>query len=441
MNEEKQLKLRKLKITKLQTLINYKKKSEYIMKNILLTVLFLFTACLITICDLQADRLQKLTGQYQIGTKYYYLIDKNRADEYSDDKTGYRWMSLQVWYPAEAKDDDVFAKRGDRKLLGEYIKQDFFRPELLEEFALKDTNSRLNANLATTDKPFPVLIHSSSGVIDASSLLHEQLASHGFIVISVGHPYWCEYYFDANGETTPFNKNNKHYKKLWEEEDSYKVIKIKANITKSVDLKEKAEFYNDLNMAMPTEVEDLKEWAKDISFIIDRLTEDGLKDGFFTGKVDLNSIGVFGYSKGGAAAGQACLIDSRIDAGINMDGFMFGDIVNKGLNTPFMFMEHAESWYANIPLSEPFYQSSNADSYTVRFDGATHATFTDVAFMEPYVKLKELVGTFEGRKFFDIELKYILAFYNKYLRPGYPAEFNFAQECPDVVFRFKKAAK
>lgn len=46
------------------------------------------------------------------------------------------------------------------------------------------------------------------------------------------------------------------------------------------------------------------------------------------GTFDFESVGVFGHSLGGASAGQLGFNNASIIAGINLDGFQFGDLLN-----------------------------------------------------------------------------------------------------------------
>ena len=47
---------------------------------------------------------------------------------------------------------------------------------------------------------------------------------------------------------------------------------------------------------------------------------------------------MFGHSLGGATAAAAMLEDQRIKAGVNLDGTLFGPVVNAGLDRPFMLV-------------------------------------------------------------------------------------------------------
>ena len=58
---------------------------------------------------------------------------------------------------------------------------------------------------------------------------------------------------------------------------------------------------------MPLAVRDLRTWAEDIDFVLDELETENRKSGLLSGALDLERVGVMGFSKGGAAAGEFCV--------------------------------------------------------------------------------------------------------------------------------------
>jgi hypothetical protein len=378
------------------------------------------------------------TGPYAVGSRYFYLIDKDRPDLISPDPHDDRAISLQVWYPAEPGPNDQPILLNDRKLIEGYVQEGALDSTILTEWAMEPTHSLLKAKPAKTKTPFPVILYSSSGVMNANTFLSEELASHGYVVFSIGHPYWCEFYYDAEGKTTPLDKNNEYYKKLWEEEGSWQVLKIKKEITLAKILEDRPDLYRKLNQAMPTEASDLRLWGEDIGFVIDQLKEMNSKTGFFKGIMDVNRIGVMGYSKGGAAAGQYCLTaDDRCKAGINLGGFMFADIVEKNLKKPFMIMEHIEPWAPNgLPIGELFIERAESSAYMVAIRDALHGNFCDMTLAKKYVKLDGIVGPIDGEKFLKIMEYYVQAFFDKYVK-GVPSAVieDLSSIYPEVIFK------
>jgi hypothetical protein len=380
----------------------------------------------------------KPTGPYAVGSRYFYLTDKNRPDLVSPDPHDFRAISLQVWYPAEPGPADRLIPLNDRKFIEGYVQEGALDPAILTEWAFEPTHSYLKARPAKAATPFPVILYSSSGVINANTFLSEELASHGYIVISIGHPYWCEFYFDAEGKTTPLDKNNEYYKQLWKEEGSWQALKAKKEITLAKTVEERAGLNKTLNEAMPTEVSDLRLWGEDIGFVINQLKEMNSPSGFFKRIMDVNRIGVMGASKGGAAAGQYCLTeDDRCKAGLNIGGFMFGDIVEKNLKKPFMIMTHIEPWAPNgFPIGEYFFKRAENSAYIIAFRNALHADFCDMTLAKKYFKLEGRVGSVDGEWFLKTVEYYVRAFFDKYVKgiPGIVIE-DLSATNPEIIFK------
>jgi hypothetical protein len=382
--------------------------------------------------------LPKPTGPYAVGSRYFYLIDKGRPDLISHDPHDYRAISLQVWYPAEPGPGDQPILLNDRRLIEGYIQERALDPAILAEWALEPTHSFLKARPAKAKTPFPVILYSASGVMNANTFLSEELASHGYVVFAIGHPYWCEFYFDAEGKTIPLDKNNEYYKQLWKEEGSWQVLKIKKEITLAKTLEDRPDLYQELNQAMPTEASDLRLWGEDIAFIVNKLKEMNSNIGFFEGIMDINRIGVMGYSKGGAAAGQYCLTaDDRCKAGINLGGFMFADIVEKNLKKPFMIMEHIEPWAPDgLPIGELFFERAESGAYMIAIRDALHGNFCDMTLAKKYIKAEGIVGPIDGGIFLDIMKYYVRSFFDKYVKaiPGAVIE-DLSATYPEVHFK------
>jgi len=399
---------------------------------------FLIQGCRQQTSNVYQTSLKKPTGPYAVGSRYFYLYDKNRPDFISPNPDDYRAISLQVWYPAKPRPGDQPILLSDRNLIETYVHEGYFYPEFLTEWALEPTHSYLNAKPAKIKTPYPVILYSSSGVMNANTFLSEELASHGYVVFSIGHPYWCEFYFDEYGETTRLDKNNEYYKQLWKEEGSWQALKAKKEITLAETLEERPDLYKQLNQAMPTEVNDLHLWAEDIAFVVDQLKEMNSNAGFFKGIMDVNRIGVMGYSKGGAAAGQFCLIaDDRCRAGVNLGGFLFADIVEKNLKKPFLIMTHIEPWAPDgFPIGELFFNRAENSAYLVAFRDALHGNFVDISAAKKYVKGEGILGPIDGDKFLKIMQYYVLTFFDKYVKdvPDMVIE-DLSSIYPEVVFK------
>jgi len=71
---------------------------------------------------------------------------------------------------------------------------------------------------------------------------------------------------------------------------------------------------------------------------LDSLRDLSTGDARFNDKLDLTRVGIVGHSFGGAQAAQFCSQDPRCGVGIDIDGRLFGSVVQVGLSVPFMFL-------------------------------------------------------------------------------------------------------
>jgi predicted dienelactone hydrolase len=383
------------------------------LKHALVVVAILCTG---PVCSFGFD-YPRPSGKFQIGTSYLFLEDSTRLDTFSNAPDDYRWISIRVWYPANPPSGATPAPFGNDEFNRSMVEKGFFDPAYLDEVALRPSASFRDVPFAKQGAPWPILIYSSSGVITANVFLCEELASHGYVVLAVGHPYWCEFYFDAEGKLFYFDKSNKHYVAMWEEEDSKLTKDTKERITRATDGEMKLTLYKELNRIMPTEVADLALWQEDIDFLIDKLVELNSSEGLYRDCLDTERIGIMGYSKGGALAGQICATSDRIRAGVNFDGFMFGGVVDNDLEKPFMIFGQIVSWCQECPsINLPFFQRSRDDAYLVGIADANHATFTDLPLMRKYVLPEGILSSLDGTTSSSIISSYVLAFFNTYVR-------------------------
>lgn len=382
------------------------------------------------------------TGKFQVGTSYLFLEDSTRLDTFSDAPQDHRWISIRVWHPANPPSGATPAPYGYDEFDRSMVEKGIFDPAYLDEIALRPSASFKDVPITTRGAPWPILVYSSSGVITANVFLCEELASHGYVVLAVGHPYWCEFYFDADGTLFYFDKSNKHYTAMWEEEDSKSTKDTKERITRAADGEMKLTLYKELNRIMPTEVADLVLWQQDIEFLIDSLIELNRSDGLYQGRLDTQRIGIMGYSKGGALAAQVCATSDRVRAGANFDGFMFGGVVDNDLAKPFMIFGQVVSWCQECPsINLPFFQRSRDDAYLVEIADANHATFTDLPLMRKYILPEGIISPLDGTTSASIVKSYVLAFFDTYVRGLPRASILDELPSPYEEVRFMKRVK
>ena len=402
-------------------------------------VFFVFLLLILTLIPplgLPVFKIPHPSGKFNIGSSIHYFRDTTRHDIFSPEKNRFRELSVRVWYPVSPDDHKKrlpYMQSDEARYLANHLKVPVF---FISYFNLIKTDSYLNAK--PLKGQFPVIFYSPSGCMVENTTLFQELASHGYIVLSVGHPYWNAFYYGEQGLTIPFNGDNAHYKAIWDEENSSTVKKIKEEITNAKNIQSKKETQQRLNKSMPEEVADIRLWAGDISFLVDQIEYKALDQRGILDNIDTSKVGVMGFSKGGAAAGQFCVSDNRCKAGINLSGFMFGDAVEKSFTRPFMIMESVEPWCTDCdPICDLFYKNSQSTAYMVRIKEAMHVNFTDFSLMGgKLIKLSGSFGPIDGKRFLKIQNDYVLAFFNRCLK-GEPSDLlnDSTRKYEEVIFK------
>ncbi|KZL81726.1 paf acetylhydrolase [Colletotrichum incanum] len=162
--------------------------------------------------------------------------------------------------------------------------------------------------------------------------LAREVASHGFTVITIDHPYDPSFVEFPDGTV-------------------YQAISLDTDNT--------------------TELETLTQVrAEDTSFVLSHFHKNPIPG------VDLNRTIMFGHSLGGATAAAAMLTDSRIRGGINFDGKLLNPVLEAGLDGPFVLVGRPEHVQED-PAWNEFYASLRGPSALLSVSGTTHASFTD----------------------------------------------------------------
>ncbi len=180
--------------------------------------------------------------------------------------------------------------------------------------------------------------------------------------------------------------------------------------------------------------------ARDAIHLLDRIVHagDGEPLADVARRIDPTRIGVIGFSFGGAVAAQACWIDRRFRAALDMDGWLFGEAASNGVSQPFMVMsddtplpgeadlrapDAGRRLVAELNVADDRRMVANMARHggtRVTIEGARHANFTDAPLTWPIARMvgAGLVTPIEA---FRVIATYTVAFLDKSLRGGDPA--------------------
>ncbi|MCB0725569.1 MAG: hypothetical protein KDC73_12805 [Ignavibacteriae bacterium] len=358
----------------------------------------------------QTFSLPTPTGNYSVGTTNFTLKDVYREETFTEEKYDFREFTVRAWYPA----DDVSGNVTLKYLAGynadtlKYFWNMFDIPEkLFDLIGEVNTNSYVNATVSGNRSSYPVIIFSHGyglGIPELYTFMAEELASNGFIVLSLTHPY--ESVEIETGGKSIYLSEERANQMLQENLMEYAVMK-----NASTD-EERIEATKSVLENSPIAQESLKEWVKDAEFLLNQLdSPSGMIPLFLLDKMDKQNIGALGHSFGGAMSGQLALYDSRIKAVMNMDGFQYGDLLGKDLNFSYA-MIYSD---ANKLMNDAILKSGSGDLYTIIIPKTYHFAFTDMIAYPPVFDKGSFTGDVNQITFIPLMDELMVNYFNKYL--------------------------
>lgn len=335
-------------------------------------------------------RLPATTGEYKVETAVYTYTDESRVETHS--KTGgNRKVTVEFWYPGTAG--------------GRY--------------------------------PLIVFSHGAFGIKASNSSTFRELASNGYVVCSIDHPYHSFYTIDTDGNITTVDR-------------SFIQEVIDANNG----------VYDD-ETVYGLERKWLKLRTDDMGFVLDTIVKNA-RDGYlaeydgpakdggstkFAGSnavyklVDTEKIGLIGHSLGGAASAQIGRERTDIDAVVNLDGDLLGEYVDfvdgkpvlnqKTYPVPILsiYTDDMKQAFASAAdngqvVPQKLISTTAPNAYKVYIAGTNHMSLTDLPLFSPFLvnmisgSIKKISDRHEADKYYVIETmnNIVLKFFDSSLK-------------------------
>ncbi len=405
-----------------------------------MAVLMLLTASIAT--AQWVVKLPQPTGPYQIGTTYFALVDETRSEVFTDDPRDHRELLVRCWYPAQpvagVKPEPFWGR--DTREVGQSLAEYLRLPKgAFDDLALVQSHAYTDAVIAKSNSSFPVLVFSHGyipGFLSQNTTQMEELASHGYVVFSIGHTYETVANIFPDGRVVPFSQT----RFLTFAQGARKANELVTKYTAATGPVEKDTLIKQIVAAWPVLDESLRIWAADVRFVLDEIERmnSGKRKSIFARKLDLKRVGIFGMSFGGATAGQVCVTDKRCRAGINLDGLQSGELIDHPMERPFMFMQSEGAGNIN----RLFFERAKNDAYYVVVKGTRHFNYSDFSLFSPEYQKTGILGPIEGERMERIISDYVLAFFDKYLKgkgKDTPLLRGPSTSYPEVEFNWHKA--
>jgi dienelactone hydrolase len=282
----------------------------------------------------QKIHLLSPSGPFAIGTKTYSWVDRSRHEKASKDPKEFRQLIVQAWYPARPKSGTT----------GDYVPRlnayrTVWEKSEIEVAGRTQTHSHVNATPIPDVRFLVVLLsHGWEGTRSEYSSLAEDLASHGYAVFGVDHPYMG------------------------------RIVLPNGQVTESTEQQ----------FQSPAEI--MEYYGRDLQFAIDEITRlnTPARDSIFANRLDLSRIAAIGHSSGFSAVSDACRRDPRIKACVNIDAPGYTAALLTGLHQPLLWI-----WLERAgPVPPSFLTTIASEVYELQIPGANHGSVEDWDYLE-----------------------------------------------------------
>jgi predicted dienelactone hydrolase len=402
-----------------------------VIKTMAVVALFAFVAIAVLLGLMWLDHNRETTlpiptGPFAVGRTTSAWSDTTQLDPMAPQPGTKRELFAWIWYPAAppqpSQTVDEYLPAPWRTAL-ERQSGILFTQFLTRDLSRVRTHSIRDAEVSPQQHSYPVVFMRAglAALTTDYTTLAEDLASHGYVVVGFDAPY--------RSFVAAFR-------------DGRVIARAPQNNADLVSGPQQEQLANKL----------LQAWSADTGFVLDQLERLNASDpsGRFQGRLDMQRVGVFGHSLGGATALQFCHDDSRCKAGIDVDGAPLGSVVAEGITQPFMFLLSDHKGESDAGQPEAIRQAGvNIHSIYDRLPsdrrlmivirGAGHYMFSDDGAMlkSPFVmRVLRTVGVVrvDGRRQVALTAHYISTFFDVYLKGAPASELMSQPEYPEIEY-------
>ncbi len=351
------------------------------------------------------------SGPLAIGTATFEWTDEARADPFIEGGAPRRELVVQLWYPAEPRPS---ARRApyveDSAALGPLARLLHLPSFVFGHLRYVTSNAVAQAPPLSGRHPVLIFSHGRGGYRQHDTWLFEDLVSHGYVVASISHPHAASGVVFRDRRMVPFDPRMTD-----------------------------ARFVEGKVGAL----------ADDVLFVRQRLGSLDHEDARLAAALDLDRMGMFGVSLGGAVTAEVCRRELAFRACLAIDVWMPEAVVKDGLTQPTLLVTRdadtmrKEGWSeADIAQTLGTLRSTFDRlpvGYFLSIPGMFHPDFSDAPLLSPLGRPLGLTGSVPTERVHAIVGGYALAFFDRHVR-GEVAPVLDAAPAPDVRFERRPSA-
>jgi dienelactone hydrolase len=373
------------------------------------------------------------TGTFAIGTTRWVVTDQSRDEMFAPGTK--RDTEIVAWYPAVVPSSQPapYIRDGMEEVLS------FARLAKLGDafngLASVKTHATIDAEPAQSPARFPVIVfqHGYTGLPSSHTALMEDLASHGWAVLNVIHPYEATGAMLADGTIVTFTDARNALRagimdvlNEWGPEGG-----TMEKIVAAADDAEKERLMRGYLGALKNTTQVVRRWMLDAKYALDHLPKGGAA-GRIAAKLDLARLGVAGHSMGGVAGAQFCVEDRRCKAALNLDGIpQYGTMIDTKMPASFLMVYSGRAGRAGA--SDIIYKRSASKYYRVDVKDTLHLDFTDMNFWGGPLRQRGAFGKIDPARAADITRMVVREFFAQEILKQPSAFLSGKQAMPDVT--------
>lgn len=376
------------------------------------TLTTLLTACLPTL-ELP---IPEPSGTFKVGLTQQFLPDSSE-----------RGVTLDIWYPASQTQDHPRAPYTE-DALNDILSKVYGMPR----FLCKEVPSYAHLDAPPVPGRHPVVLfnHGFASFSKQNFSTFQELASHGYVVISMAHPGESLIARDAHGKLIPFDTEREAYRevqKIQKAMDAYAarlapvLAKQRQAQTPEAFAQASVELGQDPQYASMKP--QLRRWVRDTRLVIEAL-QAPRRHGILE-MTDADNFTVMGHSLGGAVAMHlATQPPNGLRGIVNLDGVWFQDdttdLTPIGVPALNLVSTHSPMDKYDVTLKGTLlglYRGGKAVAHVIEVKGAAHHNFTDLNFV-PALKFTPMLGPVDAHRMTGTQTGAIMEFLRRTTREG-----------------------
>jgi len=356
----------------------------------------------------------ELDGLWSVGATTFELHNEKK------------WIQIRAWYPSTQKSEE--------KLLSsdKHTNEAFSEVMGIPGFLMGDEmSSRSSLDVDVTEGIFPVIIfnHGLMSYARQNTTQFEQLASHGYIVMSVANPGDSMLVVRQNGDVVKPAKDSAAYQALKNQNDNFE--ELVPRLKKDIDNAKSSNGFPEFSAHMKTLAENpvfapisdvFSSVLENNLLLINSLQsiQSGEAKTLLKGHIDLQRIGAYGHSFGSIISGVLAMENPNIKAIVGLDAPQLNltSIKYQKINIPACYvyadaLEYGGELISFNKINKPLL--NKAGSCEALFKESSHYNFTDLNLVTP-LRYSAMLGDVNNELMATNLEKLLLSFFDTHLK-------------------------